>query len=55
METHVVTAYVARAMGPPKASKLLFVGGSVAFGVRTNGIRSFPPSTAQKWKLFKKN
>ena len=30
------SAYVARAMGPPKALSLLFEGGSMAFGVCTN-------------------
>ena len=37
---------------PQKASNLLFVGGSGAFGVRTNCWSSFPPSTGQKWKFF---
>ena len=53
MGAHIVTTgpmYLARAMGPPKASNLLFVGGSMAFGVCTDC--SFPPSTGQKWKIL---
>ena len=38
-------------MGPPKASNLLFVCGSMAFGVCTNCLSSFPPSTGQKCKI----
>ena len=36
-------AHIARAMGPPKASKLLFVGGSMAFGVCTNCLTNCHP------------
>ena len=39
-----------RAMHPSKASKLLFVDGSMAFGVCTNCLSSFPPSTGEKWE-----
>ena len=39
-------------MGPAKASKLLFVGGSLALDVHTSFISSFPPSSAQKWTFF---
>ena len=36
----------------PKAIELLFVGGSMAFGVCTNCLSSFPPSIGQKWKIL---
>ena len=38
----------------PKAIELLFVGGSMAFGVCTNCLSSFPPSTGQKWNFLQK-
>ena len=40
-------------MGSPKASNLLIIGGSAAFGVHTNCTSSLQPSTCQKWKTFK--
>ena len=49
------TPHLARAMGPPNTSKLMFVGGSMACGVCTSRLSGFPPSTGQKWKTLQKH
>ena len=53
MGTHVVAARpLYPEPWPPESPKLQFVGGLVAYDVRTNCLSSLPPYTAQKWKFF---
>ena len=55
MGAHVVaTRPISPQPWAPEKLQLLFVGVSVAFGVRTNCLSNFPPSIGQQWKFLKK-